>query len=237
MNKSVYLFVLTVVTIFVIIAGTFKQYVHLGISPKEEIVSSIDDSVTSINIDAKAMDITIKVGAPSIRLSGNSDYFPTYDIDDDRLTITQNEMSHVVVKSTVKLTLTLSQTQLKSLNIQMNAGDIRIENIDATYTSINDNAGDVKVMDAKLGQTVIQLNAGDVKLNGTIFTNFTVNNNAGDIKINDIPEFKKYDVRLSTSVGDIKVNGDKLKSPYQQIGNNDYFIDISTNLGDIKISS
>ena len=119
----------------------------------------------------------------------------------------------------------------------MNAGDIRIDDINTAYTSINNNAGDVKVMDANLGQTVIQLNAGDVKLNGTTFTNLTLNNNAGDVKINDIPHFADYDVRLSSSVGNIKVNGDKQKNPYQQTGTNDYFIDISTNLGDIKIVS
>ena len=105
------------------------------------------------------------------------------------------------------------------LDIETDAGDIDVENI--KEANIKTDAGDIDI--DKINSITIDTDAGDIKI-GTVNEYISIKADAGDIKIEKLNITKNS--KIKTDAGDIRIKS-----------TNDIYVDAKTGAGDTKINN
>lgn len=259
MKKTVYLTILSLVTVFCIIAGSIYHisgWIGFGLESIFDFISDDDisssrrnnitfsedtDTFDSIKIDTDVMNINIKEGnAFHLEYNSPESRKPSFNVSGNTLDIKQPSArgwlrNHINYKCDLTITIP-SGTVLESSDIVTDVGNININNIECKdfnaesdvgniiiksctfeYSEIDSDVGNVETSSSNLGRTNIETDTGDIDITTCEFKDMEIYNDVGNVELyNNKIDTSNYTIDLSTDLGSIKVNGEKHKKSFYQ---------------------
>ncbi len=256
MKKNIYLTVLSVITIICMIVGCLRIIGKLGSNwfHWDSYSGSTDDqelgtdanaqeleAFTNIDLDVNVLDVTIVYGDQyTIAYDCDKRYIPQYQVKDDTLYVKQSSSTNwnlfSLDNAKCEMTITLPKdTQLDNLNMQVDVGDVKINGIKATSTTMDADVGDVDIDNANMGDADFSMSTGDISLDQVTFTNLKINASVGDVEISTTTSLAGYRMDLSTSVGEIEINGQDYDDDYENAGTGAGDVTVNNSTGDIEV--
>ncbi len=140
MKKTIYLFVLTVITIVAILVGIS---IHMGgfsleffrighwfgnVNSGDEISTSANlDEFTTVHLDASALDITLVSGNDfKMEYEGSEKLRPEVNVDQGVLTVEQKASGHLVSMGGDLVITVPEGTAMDTIEMEVSAGDIEV---------------------------------------------------------------------------------------------------------------
>ena len=249
MKKTIYLFVLTIITIVAILVGIS---IHMGgfsleffrighwfgnVNSGDEISTSANlDEFTTVHLDASALDITFVSGNDfKMEYKGSEKLRPEVTVDQGVLTVEQKASGHLV-KMSGELVITVPEgTAMDTMEMEVSAGDIEVENILANTVKLDVSAGDIDVVGGSIETIEVDCSAGDVDIEKCEFSNLTTDLSAGDMDVTVTDSVKNYEIEAEASLGNIHVDGQKEGASYEQGGSGTKYMKLDVSAGDISI--
>lgn len=249
MKKTIYLFVLTVITIAAILVGIS---IHLGgfsleffrishwfgnVNSGDEISTSANlDEFTTVHLDASALDITLVSGNDfKMEYKGSEKLRPEVNVDQGVLTVEQKASGHLVSVSGDLVITVPEGTAMDTIEMEVSAGDIEVENIQANTVKLDVSAGDIDVVGGTIETIDVECSAGDVDIEKCEFNNLTTDLSAGDMDVTVTDSVKNYEIEAEASLGNVYVDGQKEGASYEQGGSGTKYMKIDVSAGDISI--
>lgn len=139
--------------------------------------------------------------------------------------------------------------ELKSIKISSQYADVEAKGVAFKKADLELNDGDIDLENIKSKGLKINSDYGDVEISGDLRGETSITLDEGDIEIDTLAKLKEYTIKAGSDVGDIKVGKKELEFPfdeggdyqeegyqYIQEGGKDTLIVKTTN-GDIEIST
>lgn len=121
-----------------------------------------------------------------------------------------------------------------SIDLDLGAGKVDINNIKAEKTNIECGAGEVIISNADLNDLKLDAGIGRLEYSGYIKGKSDIECGVGEVDLNLKGGESIYKISAKKGLGDITVNGDSIKNN-TNIGDGDNIIDIEGGIGSIKI--
>lgn len=244
MKRTVYLLIITVITIGCVIIGTVGRtnrgdsWLSFGSLEEESGTEALNQAFHSISIDADVMDITIREGREAtLEYTATKDLIPQWQIEGNTLYITNRQKKVILAgKHSCKVILTMPEdSTLKRVEAESDVGDVEWSNIAAKECSIEADVGDVVLENAEFTEADITSNVGDVRWINAVFDSAEVTSDVGDVVIESKHSLEGYSFDIGADVGAVYINGEEYKDTYQSDGEKGS-ITVTTDVGDAKIS-
>ena len=232
--------ILSIVTVLAIITGVYIHiYRGFGFrtsSAMTEGSKELEGEVTEVIFDVDFGDIKVAYGdAFAVSYSMPESLVPTIDLDDGTLNIksggNQNLSFPFNTSGDYEIYLTLPEgTELESLNINLDAGNIDIIGIKTADLNMDVDAGDIELSDIEsdnfridvdagnfelknvnVGNVTIDVDAGNIDIRKSVITKLTADVDAGNIESHDSTisggscEVDMGNISLNGEIGDVKV--------------------------------
>jgi len=139
--------------------------------------------------------------------------------------------------------------ELKSVNVSSEYADVEMKGIAFAVADIELNDGDVELENIKSKGLKISSDYGDVEVSGDLSGDTEITLEDGDIEVDTLADIKDYTIKAGADSGDIKVGKTEIDFPYDvdeglqeegyqyiQEGGKDTLI-VKTTCGDIEIST
>lgn len=248
MKKSLYIIILSVLTIFCIIFGTL---VHMGIGLNNSVEKTQEDTETTqtgekelsafseIDIEADILSVTIEQGEKyEIRWDVKKANMPKYSVKNEVLTVTQNQkIPNISGNRSCKVYITVPKdVVLSDVEVETSVGEVIISDIVTMHTDITSDVGDVELKDCQLGETSLEADVGNVVMRQCSFMDLEGEADVGNFEIYGEEELSHYSYHLKAAVGDIKVNGEKVRKSFREQGDNGYEVNVSCDVGNIELN-
>lgn len=208
-------------------------------SSAEEAVS--DSEITSLYIDMKIGDITIREGeALKIDYSGDKKYEPEVKQDGTSLTIIQPEVHRVFNLKSLNINLTVTlpeENALSELEILEDLGDIEVSGLTAKELTIDNDLGNIDCTDCDFENATVVSNLGDVNIENCTFEDMDVQEDLGDVEISTPQDLSDSNLDLKTDLGDVKVDGEKQGTRHTRNGSGGIRLVVKNDMGDITLES
>ncbi len=246
MKKTVYIVIISIVTIFCVIAGTIIRFGDFNIGwgfpwGMESNSAKISKSVSledfgNVDINLNVMDIEVVEGseASAYYECSKERYVPEIDVENGTLVIRQKNNKKFNFSDfkniRCKMLLTVpTGVNYKEFKISNNTGDVKINGVECDQFTLNADTGDIKLNDCKSDKTDIDNDTGDVKLIDCSLGDCKIDNDTGDIKLTDC-DFATSEGNMSilNNTGDVEVEGCPDVGLYET--------DFSTDIGDISVN-
>lgn len=242
MKKTIYLAVITLITIGCVIYGVNHWYGgNVGVF-RSDSKYSIEESATleafdSITIDAAVMDLVVKEGsAYALDYRGTQNLLISYKVDAGKLFFTQEKKGNVLDNSSAVMTLTVpAETQLERADIGIDVGAIDMNNLKVNTLEADIDVGNIEVESMFLDEAIVNSDTGDVDLNNCSFTRLEIETDVGDIEVDSSIDISEYTYDLKTDVGVVEVGAGEYGRKYKKDGNNGEIV-IYGNVGDITVN-
>lgn len=180
------------------------------------------ESFSSIKMNITVMDLTIEEG-PEFKLECyfNREYLkPSFSVKYDTLEITQpKHRAHGINIGSHSCRMVISipsGTDLSSIIIDSNVGDIKLRDLAAEDIDLN-------------------VNVGEISVHRVVFDNVTCKTNVGEVNIRQTESLEDYNINLSADIGEVSVDGRTYRRSYNSKGSSSKKIRVSTNVGEISI--
>lgn len=208
------------------------------------------ESFSSIDMDIAFGDIEILEGdSYQLEVKNIPEENYTIEVVDETLHITSRMKEHKnysllsgFQNLNYKLTLRIPMKgEYEGFLLHSSMGDISLSNVITKDLQITQDMGDVHVQDVEVrGDSTIINRMGDIKFYGSSLGKLSVNNEMGDIKMVLQRSEEEYSYDLSTSMGDVKINGETMSDGlggYVSGGvpKAPYHIEADGSMGDIKL--
>ena len=244
MGKRIYLIILTLVTVSAIIIGSM---LHLwgafgGFGSQAGFQEEVE-SYSNIEIKCDYMETKIREGNSfKVDYKGSKKGRPAIIVKEDTMYVEQPGAGkvHFLSWGSQKASLTIYVPKgipLNNITAEQDVGALDIKNISAENVNITCDVGDVEINNAKLINLEASCDVGDFDMDKTKFDTAVVTSNVGDVDISGVKDLDAYEMNLSNDLGDIKVNGRNEKSSYRTQGTTNKRIEITNDIGDIKIAN
>ena len=257
MNKKIFLIILTVVTIFCIVFGTFH---HLGISTKgySSVSSSIrnglrhgrfhfydydDDDDDQEDFDFEdddpktfdsetigefnTLDVNLKVGGIKIERGNKWEIKSKYS---------NSLLKPVYTLKNGKLTITQSGNNKKAI------GNSKCELVitvpfgtELEKLSMDVNVGAVELSGFDIKEGSIETNVGAIEITNVGFDELDLDSDVGAISIEVVGQLSDYNISIKSDLGGIVVDEKNEKRHYSQKGSTNKRLRIETNIGGIEV--
>ena len=249
MKKTVYLTILSLVTVFCIIIGSIYHisgWIGFGLgnifnfisddnsssSRRNNITYSEDiDEFDSIKIDADAMNINIKEGnAFHLEYNDPESRKPSFKVSGNTLDIKQPSArgwlrNHINYKCDLTITIP-SGTVLENSDIVTDVGDININNTECKDFKAESDVGNIIIKSCTFEYSEIDSDVGDIETSLSDLGRTNIETDTGNI---DITTCGFNDMEIYNDVGNVKLYNNKI-----DISN--YTVDLSTDLGSIRVN-
>lgn len=245
MKKTIYLAVITLITIGCVLYGVNSWYGgNIGFSwsfgtgnPKYNIEESATlETFDSITVDAAVMDLVVKEGSRyALDYRGTKNLVMSYKVDDGKLVITQKKKGNMVGNNSAVMTLTVPEdTQLERADIGIDVGDIDISKLTIDEMDTDIDVGDITITNTAFEDIVIDGDTGDVEMIECSFMNLDIATDVGDVEVGSSIDISEYTYDLKTDVGEVEVGTGEYGRKYKQDGKNGE-ITIHGDVGDITV--
>ncbi len=253
--KKKYLVIIWTVTLIVMVCaliyhvfGFTGKIISLGSNSKtgEAYYDFNGNEVSVINIDITAADIDIEYGDNfDVTYNGKEKYTPLIDYKDGKLDISYDKDISMFGNDLddYKLTVRIPEgTKLDELYIDVDAGDIDVNQINGSKLTVDTDAGDYNVSDVVFDEIELVADAGDIEIENSQCDSMEISASLGSV---DVIETNFRDGTLNVEVGDISVEGEfeSLKADCE-LGNinivtsnpEDADIDVNCELGNVRVN-
>lgn len=235
-----YLVVIWLITLIVVIGAIWGHMFKLGsffgltdgwgrgsLDTTTENYNFANENISDILIDMNAADIDIQYGSEfSVDATFPEKYAPTVDVKSGKLSIVQKQdvknfsgnddfkLDIVIPKDadlkSIRLDIAagdidINDIKLEKLELDANAGDIDINNIISEKINIDANAGDINVMGCTADKIELNVNAGDVDVTGN-YGKIDCNCDLGDVDIK-APNTDRNDIDVDCALGSVNIVG------------------------------
>ena len=261
MNKKIFLIILTVITIFCIIFGTFH---HLGISTKgySSVASSIrnsfrhgklnfhfyDDDDDDFEYDSE--DFDFDSNDPKSFESEVIDEFSELDVNlkVGGITIERGNKWEIKTKysrSFLKPTYTLKDGKLTIKQAENNRKSVGNNNCLVIITvpfgteleklTIDVNVGAVELGGFDIKKGSIDTNVGAIEITNMGFKDLDLDSDVGAVSIELVEPLENYNITINSDLGGIVVDEKNEKRHFSQKSSSDKHLRIDTNVGGIEV--
>ena len=250
MKKTVFLIIITAITVLCILLGAFR-HLHISDKPSKKFGSSIGRSIhnatsfaddffddldddaewsyndsdnlekfDSIKIDGHVMGIEIKYGS-------------TYSIN--------TKYIHDWMKPAHKVSdgvLKISQPGFRRKRVANGNCKVSItipQGIKLDSLHINVDVGGVTIDDLQIEDGVISTDVGGIDLDNVEFETFKITSDVGGVSVNLASPISEYTLDVRSDIGGISVTGASAKRSYSQYGTTDKYLKVKTDVGGIEI--
>lgn len=202
--------------------GTVKN-IKVDIDFSKLVIESTDDSKVSVegslvgNPEIKMVDGELKIEEKSKKTFGISSLF------------NWNTKSGTV---TIKVPKTAI---VNSYNLNCDAGDINIRDIETDEFKIDLDAGNFECNNLKANQAKVDVDAGNVELRDVLINQFEADVDAGNCEYTSAEDISDYSIKTTVDLGENRFMGDKVSGEYTKEGNNGKSINVKVSLGNIEI--
>ena len=172
-------------------------------------------SFEDIKVSASVLDVTVKQG---------TDFTYEYTCNSKKLHNWRN-WRNWAINSHAEITVTVPQgTKIGRIDMDGSVGDIRLENIEADDIKINGSVGDCKLDGVRSASTDSETSTGSFKADNCELGEFRSSSSTGECEVKD-SSLESADINTSTGGVDLNLKGSE----------NDYYYDLSTSVGDIDV--
>ena len=225
--------------------------------------SGKNDEIDSIKMNLAACSVNFEVqegsGLINVDYSGNAKLKPEVSFENGKLVITQSgshftwNIGDSINEPTLNIVLG-TDVDLSSIEMDVNAGDVKINGLTADYfygdfdagnivlrecnfakIEIDSNAGNIEVRDSDAAVMKLNANAGNIEIRSTNFTDLDVETDFGNVVVRDVEDIDAYDISCEIDLGSIQVGGNVSSGSYHTRGNGAGTIKIECDAGNIEI--
>lgn len=234
MKKTIYLIVISIVTVFCIILGIIRFAGGLsGYSVNNPFKSASSESSSKmsgqeillenfnkINVKANVMSVTILPGDGSkAKLNfSKEELIPEISVRDGVVNVRQSvRHNRVSGNNSCDLVITVPKNvELENIEIVLDVGSIQLDNLVAYKMNLTTNVGSVNVINGNFLEMKTHVNVGSI-----------------DVRVGD--RISDYNIDASVDLGSIEIDRDTKNKDYSQSGTNGKSIRAETMVGSIKI--
>lgn len=236
MNKP-FMFVLVVITIFVVFWGIKTHLYSDGEVVNEDL--EITGQIKKLNIDAALLNIDIEEGKEyKVEYKGDENFRPSFDYNENTGTLEIKQKQNVKrtnLQTDNKLTIEIPRdNEMDSFDVELAIGDLDIDDILAKEITLTGNMGNIKVNKCSSETISIEANMGDIEINKCLAKDLNITNSMGNVDITLEEDIKDYTVEVSSSLGDVRIDKEKVDNSYKQTGDKGT-IKVECNLGNVDI--
>lgn len=249
MKKTIYLSIITIVTIICIIAGSIYHILGYGFRWLGQLSggafapgSVISDQLTVepfdiLSIDSNVMNIKIQTGDDySVEYKCNERFAPKIESGNKKLTITQDNKSNHTNNIICELTIIVPKdAEIDELTADLGVGEIDIDSLTIKNSTFDTGVADLKIKDSSLTSCDIDSGTGDNTITNCSFDTIDIDSGIGDNKISSTGPLDGYSFDLDSGFGDIKINGQSYGDEYSAGKNNNQHINVDGGTGDITV--
>ena len=215
------------IAVVVISAGVRFMLPLMGIFIKDDIIDTVATTyelsdggnavvdakgeVKSIKLDLNACTVNFEVkegsGLMGIEYSGDKKLKPEITFENGKLVATQKIQKSFSIRSynSPNLTITIgTDVNLDSLEMNINAGDIKMKNVKGDYLFGDFNAGNIIIKDCTFRKADIDADAGNIQIDDSDFKELKIGTNAGNVQIHDTA---LVDVEVESNFGNVEIKG------------------------------
>lgn len=240
MKKSIYVGVISLITICCIIIGVLKGGVlHLGRKNVHAEEISLD-TYKKLSLEGDVMDVELKEGEKyAIHYECTEGLEPICSVNGDTLTIKQKKKKmrfFGMGNQTCNVTIEIPQgTILEDMNMELDVGEITMNSIHNKATTILVDVGEIEIDSSILGDTKLDTDTGNINILKSEFGNMEATTDIGDIEISSTTDLTNYSFELKTDIGEVSVNGGEYGRKYINKIQSDYNIKAITDIGDVEL--
>lgn len=211
-----------------------------------------DENITSLDIEIKFSDLTIKNGDKFLVETNNKNI--KYKYEDKTLEIKENTYNLFNKNNIGEIIITIpSNIRLDSIDIDNGAGSLNIENINANKfnldlgagvtiidniivdsADINSGAGKFIIKFGKINNLDFDMGAGTAEITSIITGNNQINSGVGNLKLNLIDNIENYKIKINKGIGKVEIDNKEV-SDDEIVGTGLNFINISGGIGTITV--
>ena len=265
------------IAVVVISAGVRFMLPLMGIFIKDDIIDTVATTyelsdggnavvdakgeVKSIKLDLNACAVNFEVkegsGLMGIEYSGDKKLKPEITFENGKLVATQKIQKSFSFRSYNSPNLTImigTDVNLDSLEMNINAGDIKMKNVKGDYlfgdfiagniiikdctfrkADIDADAGNIQIDDSDFKELKIGTNAGNVQIHDTALVDVEVESNFGNVEIKGLDDVNAYDIDCDVDAGAIQVGNHSTGRNYTSKGTGAGSIKVEVDAGNIEI--
>ena len=194
---------------------------------------------TNIEVKVNVIDVYIQSGDKyEIKIECDERVKPEFEIKDNILILKSlQDVNNIPYNTKNVCYITVpADTELGSININSDVGDVQIDNTLAQNIILTVSVGDVIVNGSDIKTCDIEASVGDVTLTDTKFDNIQAQVDTGDTQITTTEKLSDYSFDITTDVGDISINNDEYEEKYTKTGSADKQIKVISSVGCVKVN-
>ena len=232
--------IMSVLTIAAILAGL---YIHV-FGKKQLFIDGAVSVSDTVNLDGKVDEISVDMDYADLSIETGDDFSVEYNLPDKPQIDLQNGKLTVKSKVSVpfngfnmkpgyKIEVVIPEgSDLKNLDLEMDAGKVSVEGIRTKKFRIHSDAGDIDLDDIKADAFEIDTDAGNIEINELETEKMKVDADAGNLKVKDstIDSLDAHIDAGNIEVHDSTVNSGSCKTDF---GN----VSLNGNIGDVRVKS
>lgn len=125
--------------------------------------------------------------------------------------------------------------ETEKLEVDMGSGKYEINNVQATIAEIDSGAGEVYINNSTFGDFELNAGVGKVTINCKVNNKGEIESGVGKLEVNLIGTKDNYRVRAETGIGNLTVDGNKVKNG-EIVGNGSTNINVEAGIGETIIN-
>ncbi len=215
-GKKIYLIIIWVITLIVIIFGTYRFigsgswdiFNFFGTAKYIEKTEDLTADITELDVDVHSANVIIEEGdAPSIYYSFPEKSEVNIHNENGKVSFVENNNKNNVIlfgsgkKKEVRITLPRDR-QLVRINTKTHSGNLEINNVKCDDVITNQDSGNLRVNNIVAKNLKSEADSGNINVNSSI-ENVNVEVDSGNVEVNG--NIEKLDVKADS--GNIKLAG------------------------------
>ena len=223
--------------------------------------SEMTGAIKSIKMDLTACTVNFEVaegsGLLDVEYSGDKRLKPEVSFENGKLVVTQKGVKNIKFMgiNSPKLTIKVgTDVDLESIEMKVNAGDVKLNNLKADYfygdfdagninidnstirkAEIEANAGNIEIEDSDVKIVKLETNAGNIQINSTTFEEVEIDVDFGNVEIHDVENLDGYSFDCDVDAGIVQVDHASIGRSYRTGGSGAGSINVEVDAGNIEI--
>ena len=193
---KLYITIISIVTVVAIIIGCFihifnKGHFSWSVGNLEAVSDTIDlyGDIDTIEVNMSYAGVTIEYGDDlHVEYNLPEAYVPEIELNDGTLSIKNKNTLTIGNHGWNDFTMVIvipQDTELKTLDVKINAGNIEIEDIPIDNFKVNCDAGNIELDNIECTGMDVEVDAGNIEIRDCSITDFKVSADAGNIEMHD----------------------------------------------------
>lgn len=240
MKRSIYMGIITFITLCCIIIGVLRGGV-LHVGRKNVHTEEINlDNYKKISMEGNLMEVSFIEGMKySVHYECTEGIEPICSVDNDTLNITQKKKKmrfFGIGNQQCEVVIEIPQgTILEDIDMKLGVGEVTMKGIKNESTTLFINVGTIEIENSTLGDTKVDVDTGEITIAKSEFGNMEAQNDIGNIEISSTADLANYSFELESDIGEVSVKDEDYGKKYVNNTQSDHKIKATTNIGDVDV--